>query len=180
MEPDTQALRQWYEEYLAIDKLKYDNTLAKTVVLDTLDLDSIERQIKAITSKRIVTGRFCYSCQNIFDNWPLKDSTQSEWEEVHLKSTDTIDVEASSRKGCKFCEFILQIWRDRGILEILRKIETRINRLGEKSLISLSAIIANRRLSSVRFSNPNRPYDANDDPTREFFCVATQAPGNLL
>ena len=54
------------------------------------------------------------------------------------KLCHTIEIEASARKGCRFCSLLLQYLKDRrGVLEIFRQIEERIGKLGKEAWFTL-------------------------------------------
>ncbi|KAI9710149.1 MAG: hypothetical protein M1820_002951 [Bogoriella megaspora] len=72
----------------------------------------------------------------------------------------TIQVEASTRKGCRFCAFLLQHLTDTNLLDTFRKIEARLDALDVGSMISLLVTNWGPRDGSVgqtlRFIEPGK------------------------
>ena len=50
---------------------------------------------------------------------------------------DTVDLEANSRMGCRFCSLLLQVLRDGNNLDTIRGIEARFKTLNENAQASL-------------------------------------------
>lgn len=151
-QPAEMDLRQWFEEYKALDAndLFLTSSPIKAVEADELDPDFVEQRIQESTPKSIVGKGFCIKCQELFNNWPtLGDSSNRQhdskpdpvekgWEKTVARSISTFELEASTRAGCRFCAFMLQNLKDCKLLETSRKVEARLYQLGEDSTLSLS------------------------------------------
>jgi hypothetical protein len=121
-------LRHWCERYLAAD-LSLDELRALIELLDQDITDSkqIEQQIEQHVSRLQDFEYYCDECRERFDNWNWPDSAQT-----CVRTFDnTIALEAAARKGCRFCCFILHTLVDADMLQTFRRIEARLNVLGE-------------------------------------------------
>ncbi|KAM3087016.1 hypothetical protein ACMFMG_001125 [Clarireedia jacksonii] len=151
-EPNAQDenMKDWFEEYMSIDGtiLTTDHSIIKAVDSDILDEDLVERLIQESLPIPII-GRFCAKCRELFDNWPTlgssstrefdsKPGSEDGWEHAAVRPSSTFELEASTRSGCRFCAFLLQILKDGEVLEIFRKIEVRLSHLGDYSMTTLS------------------------------------------
>lgn len=151
-----QSLREWYNDYLEYDAdtLSEDDPRVRAVYADDLDLEAIEGRIQGAMLSIHVENEFCNQCQHLVDNWPLDGYTDAEskaheeaynaggdfikWKYKVARSSHTVEIEASARRGCTFCTYLLQVLKDRGLLLTFRKIESRLYQLGEPSTVSLS------------------------------------------
>ncbi|KAF3012799.1 hypothetical protein E8E14_006855 [Neopestalotiopsis sp. 37M] len=185
MASDLQSLREWYNEYLEYDSdtLSEDDLRVRAVYADDLDLEAIEGRIQEAMLSIHVENEFCTQCQHLVDNWPLDGYTDAEskaheeeslrgecishWKYKVARSSHTVEIEASARRGCKFCTYLLQVLKDRGLLLTFRKIESRLYQLGEPSTVSLSVgtmwggsfnlwLDLPNRISTVRGGYPER------------------------
>ncbi|RYP00705.1 hypothetical protein DL766_007768 [Monosporascus sp. MC13-8B] len=99
-----------------------------------------------------VTNGFCGDCQDLFDNWPdlndpeSKDSLTglnwpgagADWKHAVARDCRTLVLEAAARNGCRFYALLVQAMRDAGLLDIFRRIEARLEYIGNKTTASLS------------------------------------------
>ena len=135
--PSVQALEQWYSDYTAwgggnISKVESVSKGLQTIELDT---EAIENDVRERMSNVFVSQGFCTECQDLFDHWPdLKES----WECTVRRRCHTNGLEAAARKGCKFCKYLIQVLTDVSYLDIFRKIEVIIKRLGKDDACSLT------------------------------------------
>lgn len=178
-------LNDWYTEYMAESAygVSRDSAVIKAVEADKLNTDLIERSIREKMSQITVTDSFCTTCQNLFDNWPelavssnsaespysgIDSAPESEggWEHTATRPFHTDALEASTRNGCKFCTYMLQLLRDDGLIETFRKIEARMGQLDKESLCTLSiqnwGSNGNNQLLWLNFPNSQCTH-CNDD-----------------
>lgn len=151
---DSTEIRQWYHQYLAADAGKLTDTspLILAVQGDELDATLFEERISDIRSKLPATGRFCIDCQALFDDWPdLSDETAThpdgtecfpgsgaDWKHTVAKSCHLIHLEAAARNGCLFCALLVRKLKDAEHLDTLRRINARIELLGESEKLHMS------------------------------------------
>jgi hypothetical protein len=119
-------LRRWYEEYVALDLL-FDKShdVLKVLNHDRIDSEEIEQKILQHASSLPGLERFCMDCKEALNDWHELDA------EGYIRTSNTIALEAAARKGCQFCCFVLHILVDEGMLRTFRRIEARLNSLGE-------------------------------------------------
>ncbi|KAK8101921.1 hypothetical protein PG999_012295 [Apiospora kogelbergensis] len=153
MDSETRALRDWYNSYMAADgnRLSENDPLVQDVISDTLDEASIEQRICQYASDMHLVNRLCDGCRDMFENWPFRNYSSSELalkdanndldyqcRHARVRIYHTVAIEASARCGCRFCAFLLQLLKDQELLHIFRRIEARLERLGERAETSLS------------------------------------------
>lgn len=149
-------VREWYEQYIGAIawKLEVEAPLIQAVKDDELDAELVETRIAALRSSvsTTVSKNYCLECQALFDNWPdLSDSTITHasdsahppkmggfWKHTVAGSCHTFPLEAAARNGYRFCMLLVQKLRDTEVLGLLRRIEARVNLLGEAVEASLS------------------------------------------
>lgn len=152
--PTGRDYRQWFQEYSLLEpnKLYKDSELLKAVNTDELDLDLIEQRVQQSTPTTPLTNGFCSKCQEMFDNWPTlgispKMTHESKpadfphgegWETAVVRPCSTFELEGATRAGCRFCTFLLHSLTATGMLETFRKVEIRLDHLGEDATTSLS------------------------------------------
>jgi hypothetical protein len=141
-------ISQWYEQYIAADseKLTARTPLILAVEDDALDVSLLETRVEDLRSGVPVTGRFCLDCQTLFDDWPdLSDTattthpdgtmcfpgTGADWKHTVARSFHTLRLEAAAKNGCHFCALLVQMLKDTQQLYTFRRIEARIESLGE-------------------------------------------------
>ncbi|KAK8123159.1 HET-domain-containing protein [Apiospora sp. TS-2023a] len=182
MASDTDELRTWYTSYLACDQdSSYD--LVRDVMSDHLDQASTEQRIHSLASSIRVAHGYCSTCQDMLDNWPLRSYTLAEQESYHsqdafppskyalARTFHTIQIEASARSGCKFCALLFQILKDWDDLDTFRRIEARLDRLGEPAASCLSVETCSADKQSFWVDFPNRTPDYEAFHTTYFDCV---------
>lgn len=146
--------KAWFQAYSLLEpnKLMRDSDVLKAVDLDELDPAFIEKRIQQTSPATPLINRFCHSCQKTFDNWPTvgrssqmtHESSPSDfpdekgWETAVARHCTTFEIEGGMRAGCRFCTFLLQGLKDTELLEIFRKVETRLYHLGEDGRASIS------------------------------------------
>jgi hypothetical protein len=119
-------LRRWYEECVALDLL-FDKShdVLKVLKHDRIASEEIEQKILQHASSLPGLERFCMDCKEALNDWHELDA------EGYIRTSNTIALEAAARKGCQFCCFVLYILVDEGMLRTFRRIEARLNSLGE-------------------------------------------------
>jgi hypothetical protein len=120
-------LRRWYKKYLVTDRI-YPSRLAaviKNLDQDTISSEQIEQQILHHASRLPDLKRFCMECKEALDDWPEKRADGC------IRTSNTIALEAATRKGCRFCNFVLRTLIDKGMLQTFRRIEARLKALGK-------------------------------------------------
>ncbi|KAF7956151.1 hypothetical protein EAE96_005071 [Botrytis aclada] len=145
-----EGLREWFQEYMSTDAeiLRSNHPLLQAVASDELDEDLVEQRILDSATTPIL-GKFCIKCQELFDNWPTlgnsstreydsKPGPEEGWEHAAVRPCSSLELEVSTRAGCKFCAFLIQRLKDRRLLELFRKFENRLLLLGESSMSFLS------------------------------------------
>lgn len=146
--------RKWFQEYSLLEpnKLMKDSEILKAMDLDELDPALVEERIQQATPAMPLVNGFCHNCQKTFDNWPTvgrssqmtHESSPSDfpdetgWETAVARHCTTFEIESGTRAGCRFCTFLLQGLKDTELLEMYRKVETRLHHLGEDATTSLS------------------------------------------
>jgi hypothetical protein len=127
-------LRRWYKDYLVAD-LGYHASPAAVVEelkQDTINSGETEQQILHHASRLPDFEIFCMDCKEALDDWPEKGADGC------IRTSNTIALEAATRKGCRFCNFVLHILIDEGMLQTFRRIETRLKLLGECEKFKIS------------------------------------------
>lgn len=169
MDPDMASLRAWYAQYMAHDNnhLTKDSDPIKALESDDLNRDSFEPWIQAIMLGTHVNDGFCGPCRCLFDNWPSLKGLKGDyiWQNGETvfdptkffigRSGNTVEIEASTRMGCKFCAYLLQRLKDTELLTMFRKIEWRLHQLGETSTCALS-IFSFAQAYEIQLNLPNK------------------------
>ncbi|KAI9693588.1 MAG: hypothetical protein M1820_009154 [Bogoriella megaspora] len=155
---DVSNVKEWYEEFTAADgeTLSPDSSIVQCVSSDHLNTDLIEDRVTRLASSIEVRQRFCSACHDLFNNWPDLDqglepeitSLRSEgsdesdrsadWQRAVTRSCCTVELEAATRQGCRFCAFLMQTLRDADQLDTFRKVEARLGYLGKDVKACLS------------------------------------------
>lgn len=179
---DTQNLRRWYDDYVACDPDSTHNVV-RDVASDPLDQVSIEQRIGSLASSIRVDHGYCSICQDMFDNWPLRNYTETEFEVYRsqgdfppskfalARTFQTVELEAAARSGCKFCALLLQVLKDWDELDTFRRIEARLERLGDRAASSLSAETCSTDTQSFWWDFPNKTPDYEAFHVSYFNCV---------
>ncbi|KAI6910074.1 hypothetical protein KC318_g3442 [Hortaea werneckii] len=119
---------------------------------DELDLSLLDVRMEDLRSRSPVTERFCQDCRHLFDNWPdLSDTTVTHpdgtscfpgtganWKHAVVRSCHTVQLEAAARNGCLFDALLFQVLKDTQLLPLFRRIEARIELLGQSAEAHLS------------------------------------------
>lgn len=100
-----------------------------------IDQAFIEDQISQATSSIDVHDGSCQKCTNAFAHWPTVTGSL-ETREIRNFGRTTMEVEATTRLGCRFCAFMLTRLKEEGKLHYWREIEGRLIRLGDRSTSS--------------------------------------------
>lgn len=144
------TLELWYAEYMAEDgdEISRKSNAVVEADADDLDDDFIEDKICEKMSDTSVSRGFCATCQDLFDKWPLWHQSLAgtdpdgdfdrSWKHTTTRPVNTVELEASTRKGCRLCSYLLQTLADTDLLTTFRKIEARMARLGKDVLCFLS------------------------------------------
>lgn len=130
----SQELESWYLDYIHHHGRKQVLVadLERTVEADKLDHYQIELRIQQLAKSVTIAHEICAKCQNMLDHWPSPENSDY----VLGRKSDTLELEAASRSGCKLCDLLL--WKlmtggFRGLtgrLDLFRKIEGRLQVLG--------------------------------------------------
>lgn len=140
--PDLEVLRSWHKEYITADDKDFygDSNFMRAVESDPLDTDEIEKQVHRLmsTAHTRVTEKFCEKCHHALEHWPPVFNPQTGSKATVVRLLTTTEVEAATRNGCHFCAFLLCRLRVRGWLDVFRKIERRLQILGDDGEASLS------------------------------------------
>lgn len=147
---DIEDIRKWYEEYSTMDgnDLSQDAAILQELETDKLDSESIEKRIRESAREiHTTTEGFCPPCQKLFANWPelVQAGEEPNWQHTVGRTCHTIELEAATRGGCRFCAFLMQRLRDTELLVTFRKIEARIDHLNETGTSSLSIKVWGQR-----------------------------------
>jgi hypothetical protein len=131
------ALRAWYRQYkeMDADAIEADSPLITDVQHDLLDASEIKNSIeKALKTVHVEKG-FCTGCSNMFNNWPTIGTKHG----AHgiARQTNTSEMEAARRNGCRCCTFILS-QTDTNVLDTFRRLERRLAILGSSESSSIS------------------------------------------
>ncbi|KAH8197000.1 hypothetical protein TruAng_008820 [Truncatella angustata] len=135
---DSESLKKWYQEYTSLDSRMTtpESDVIIAVHADDLDHDQIECQVQHLVSTTHVDNGFCTKCQDLLDHWP--DLGKKEWDHGIGRPVNTFEVEAATRLGCKFCAYLLSRLTKEGLIDVFRKIETRLRLLSSNECASLS------------------------------------------
>lgn len=149
-----EQIRSWYNEYTEAEaaSLSADAPLIQAVEDDEIDPKLLEERIEALRSDISVVRNQCPKCRTLFDNWPdLSGSTTNhpdgtlcvpgtgaDWKHAVIGSRNTLALDASARNGCRLCTLLLQSISNAGLLDNFRRMETRIELLGDTLQASLS------------------------------------------
>lgn len=93
---------------------------------DVLDHNAVEKHILALLSCMSSIQWLCDKCERFFEIWPELDSMPG-IESTIGRRFYSMPLEASARRGCRFCGFLLQVLKDSQNLDILRKMEARMS-----------------------------------------------------
>jgi len=154
-------LLEWYAAYREADPVGIEETqVVQTVNNDELDHADIEAQIESQEHSLTFTGRFCEHCQHLLDHWPILDDRDDA--SVVARWFTTIGLEAAGRHGCRFCALLLTRLETTRSLSLVRKLETRLKRIGYGPACSL--VISNYfgRIK-LYISVPSRPTDSTGE-----------------
>lgn len=147
---EEEKFKGWFQDYMAVDggKLLKESEVIQAVNSDDLDVDFIEQRIQEAAPISLATKQFCAKCKDLFDNWPTIGGSSTRghdskpepggWEHAIARSCNTFELEGSTRSGCRFCAFLLQSLKDNNMLDIFRKLESRLYHLNENAMSSLS------------------------------------------
>ncbi len=145
---DPHKLEKWHKEYMATstDDLELYHAVLREVDSDELDMTAIETCIVELTREIPIKIRFCNSCQHMLDNRPDPGYTQesdksARWigkPAIARSDCHTLVMEAAARNGCRFCGLLIQRMRDGRVLETFRKVEARLEHVGDVAVGSLS------------------------------------------
>lgn len=149
-----EQIRSWYHEYTEAEaaSLSAEAPLIQAVENDEIDPKLLEDRIEALRPDIAVVKNHCPKCHTLYDNWPdLSDSTTNhpdgticvpgsgaDWKHAVIGSRNTLSLDASARNGCRLCTLLLQNISNAGLLDNYRRIETRLELLGETLQASLS------------------------------------------
>jgi hypothetical protein len=141
-------LKSWSQDYAASDgnHLGVDHALVHAVESDELESGMVEAQVRQFIPNANVQGGFCQQCRHLLDHWP--DLGSVDWDVSIGRPCHTIEIEAATRAGCRFCAFLLSRLKFGGLLDTFRKIEYRLQLLNDKGTASLS--IQNWGLGQLR------------------------------
>ncbi|EHA48579.1 hypothetical protein MGG_00820 [Pyricularia oryzae 70-15] len=125
----------WLREYLEapVDDI-YELPIIQDLALDRLDDDDIELQIQRLMPAAAVKNNFCGKCRGQLADWPALGLQENQV--TTGRALDTKEVEAASRMGCHFCQFMLSVLSTRCLLQF-RIIEARLSFLGNGATASL-------------------------------------------
>ncbi|RYP21679.1 hypothetical protein DL765_002140 [Monosporascus sp. GIB2] len=148
------GLQKWHHTYNAADGrfLQSQDPVIQEVQFDKLERNAIEKCIAELAKGVPVTNGFCGDCQNLFDNWPDLGDPESkdphtglhwpgsgaDWKHAVARDCHTLVLEAAAWNGCRFCAFVVQAMRDTGLLDTVRRIEARLEYIGNTTTASLS------------------------------------------
>ncbi len=149
---DGKDFKEWFQMYMEADGnwLTKDPDVIQAVNSDELDADFVEQRIRELTPEALAAKGFCAKCQNLFGEWPTlgpsstrghdskPEPDKNGYYHTIARSCSTFELEGSTRFGCRFCTFLLQSFKDNKTLDILRRIEVRLDHLKENALLSLS------------------------------------------
>lgn len=138
-------LQSWFEAYKAVNLNNsrfYPVPAALVAVFsDVIDEAELEEQINQAVTEVVIQDGLCTDCRRTFENWPV--AVAGSFEHITLRSCHTVQVEAATRRGCKFCAFLLTVLADFGngwMLEFVRKLEKRLAKLQNPSIASISLL----------------------------------------
>ncbi|KAK8043348.1 HET-domain-containing protein [Apiospora rasikravindrae] len=148
---DVRALREWYISYMAADGevLDIDDPLLQSLSSDSLDTDCIEERICDLAADPLRNYSFSDLDEDPDSGLPWKSASAGSYR-------NTASIEASARQGCKFCALLLQALKDGDALETFRRIEARLDRLGERATSSLSVGTMWVQTGTVWLDLPNK------------------------
>lgn len=152
---DITTVREWYDQYMTAKSatLKATAPLIQAVAEDNLDSALLETRIESLRSGISVKNNHCNLCHSLFDAWPdLSDpsidkhpdgtdcfpGSGADWKHTVVRTCDTLTLEAAARNGCRFCSLLVQMLKDAELLDNIRRIEARVELLGEPAEASLS------------------------------------------
>lgn len=152
-------IHKWYESYIQTDprSLFFDSPAILAVETGDLDHERIETAVRREMRTRTVQQGFCKDCQQLLDNWPYFGPEDQSWT-VRAGLFDTIELEAGAHNGCRFCGFLFSRHQDAEALDTIRKLEARLEAVGDWTRSSLTMIssvsYAGTPLVSVRINFP--------------------------
>jgi hypothetical protein len=135
---DFGRLEKWQKKYTAVtgDDLDPDSALITAVNSDHIDVKQIESQIHQAKLTTHVSRGYCSNCQYMFEHWP--DLGTDSWTDTVGRPCHTVELEAARQKGCKSCTFLLLKLENAGLLDTFRRIEKRLDLVGDTATSSIS------------------------------------------
>lgn len=103
----------------------------------------------------VVRG-YCNHCQHLFGHWP--DLGIKSWAHAVGRPCRTVELEAATRIGCKFCSFLFSRLKATGLLDTLRRIEKRLSLSNDTAtaLISISNWGSGEEAQLLRLNFPGQ------------------------
>ncbi|KAK8023898.1 hypothetical protein PG993_011964 [Apiospora rasikravindrae] len=130
-------LQSWYLTYMSEDSNKLYKDALMALRTDELNRERIKLIIQQLAVSVNVVGELCAQCQHLMDNWP-------DYKPWHLKERpnvgrtfNTLELEAAAQSGCKLCTEMLRELEYGRVLDEYRKLEGRLQALGENCETSL-------------------------------------------
>ncbi|KAK7398743.1 hypothetical protein QQX98_011887 [Neonectria punicea] len=131
-------VESWERKYSAAESndLGPESELIRAVESDKLDYEKIENRVQQLVSATEVAQGFCGKCRHLLEHWP--DLGTKDWAHAVARPFRTEEIEAATRAGCKFCAFLLSRLNITELLDTFRKIEARLETVGNGGTASLS------------------------------------------
>jgi hypothetical protein len=124
---------------------------------DRLEPRLIEGCILEMQAVICVQHRFCSQCQQMLDTWLALEALTRYLPHI-IRQYTTISMEAAARNGCNLCACVLQSLRDSKVLDLYRRIETRLEILQALGVCSLSICPwGNKHALMVMLPGPEYP-----------------------
>lgn len=107
------------------------------VKTDDLDHEEVETAVQREMKTRVIQQGFCKDCQDLLGNWPHLGAEYVP-QVVQAGRYNTIELEAGARNGCRFCGFLFSRYLKADTLDIIRRLERRLEAVGDRTQSSLS------------------------------------------
>ncbi|KAK7999111.1 hypothetical protein PG991_014786 [Apiospora marii] len=160
-----ESLILWHQRYLAedADSICSESDVILEVESDQLDDDEMDKQVKQSMLTTDVAQGFCAKCRYLLGHWP---DLPGEWECAVGRLLHTAELTAAALQGCRFCAFIRSILKDRGMFDTLRKLETRLLKIGNEPFEKLTADALTVFLRDIPFQDLPKTFQDAINVTR--------------
>ncbi|KAI2603680.1 heterokaryon incompatibility protein-domain-containing protein [Hypoxylon sp. NC1633] len=165
-------MESWYQEYTTVDG---DNIYYSIGCVDDdeLEYDEMERKVQQLMPTSRVLEGFCAQCRHLLGHWP--ELSTDFWTPALGRSCRTVEIEAATRSGCRFCSFLFARLLRFSLLDTFRKIENRLNFLNSGQTASLMIARTYPDNNTLWLNLPGRMNDRCDFYIPQYLSIESWA-----